>query len=78
MVDFSQSYFSGLSDHSLGVAAALMSAAWGATHLEKHFTVSHTWQRSNEQGHLGAMDAQQLELIAQVAGDMRRIEIGQQ
>lgn len=73
MPNFRETPFCGLSDHSVGVAAAIMSSALGATHLEKHFTISHGRQRHDEKGHLGAMDAQQLEMLAQIAGDISRI-----
>ena len=62
--DFNNSIFDGISDHSIGVSVALAATARGATCLEKHFTVSHALQRSNEKAHVGAMDRQQLEQIA--------------
>jgi len=71
--DFRNSIFSGISDHSLGIAAALTAAAHGATHLEKHFTLAHSGQRSVEKGHLGAMTVEELRTIAAVSLDMERI-----
>jgi len=71
--DFADSIFAGISDHSLGVAAALMAAARGARYLEKHYTISTSWQRSNEKAHLGAMTLDDLRLISRVASDMERI-----
>ena len=55
--------FDGLSDHSLGISAALLASTRGCRYLEKHFTLNHALQRSNEKAHLGAMDAQQLKQI---------------
>lgn len=55
--------YDGLSDHSLGISAALLAASRGCRVLEKHFTLSHALQRNNEKAHFGSMDAQQLQQI---------------
>lgn len=68
--DFKSSIFDGISDHSIGISAALYSSANGATAFEKHFTVSQALQRSNEKGHLGGMDRHQLEQIATLSREM--------
>lgn len=75
--DFSDGLFDGISDHSLGVAAALMAAARGAGYLEKHFTLSHAWQRSNEKAHLGAMTLEDLRIIKRISSEMERIPTNQ-
>ncbi len=71
--DFNNSIFDGISDHSIGISAALCAAARGATCLEKHFTVSHALQRSNEKAHVGGMDRHQLEQIASLSKEMARL-----
>ena len=52
--DFKTSIFSGISDHSLGISAAIKSSCLGAKFLEKHFTIEKSMQRHTEKGHLGA------------------------
>ena len=68
--DFKNSIFDGISDHSIGISAALCAAAKGATVLEKHFTISTALQRSNEKAHVGGMDRYQLEQIATLSREM--------
>jgi sialic acid synthase SpsE len=71
--DFQNSVFSGISDHSIGISAALCAAARGATHLEKHFTVSSALQRSNEKAHVGGMTYSQLEQISNLSREIELI-----
>ena len=68
--DFHNTIFDGISDHSIGISAALCAAAKGATCLEKHFTISTALQRSNEKAHVGGMDRHQLEQIASLSREM--------
>ena len=73
---FDDTIFDGISDHSIGIAAALISAARGARYLEKHYTISHAWQRSNEKAHLGAMTLPDLQAITRISADMNLILTG--
>jgi len=73
MPDFENTFFSGISDHSIGIAAALMSSTKGATYLEKHFTISAALQRSNEKAHVGSMDAEQLQQIATLSREFEQL-----
>ncbi len=57
---FSNGLFTGLSDHSLGISAALLAVTRGCQYLEKHFSIDHFIQRSNEKAHLGSMNLEQL------------------
>ncbi|MCP5080127.1 MAG: hypothetical protein GY948_00325 [Alphaproteobacteria bacterium] len=70
---FHDTIFEGISDHSLGIAAALIAAARGAKYLEKHYTINYAWQRSNEKAHLGAMTLEDLRTIKRISSDMERI-----
>lgn len=70
---FHDTIFDGLSDHSIGVAAALIAAARGAKYLEKHYTINYAWQRSNEKAHIGAMTMEDLRTIKRISSDMERI-----
>lgn len=58
--DFRNSKYEGFSDHSIGITAAKVAVVKGAKYIEKHFTLSHSLQTSNERGHLGGMDLEQL------------------
>lgn len=71
--DFQNSIFSGISDHSIGISAALSAAVRGATYLEKHFTIGSALQRSNEKAHVGGMTYSQLEQIANLSREIRLI-----
>jgi len=73
MPDFESTFFDGISDHSIGISAALMSSTKGATYLEKHFTISTALQRSNEKAHVGAMDAEQLNQIATLSKEFEQL-----
>lgn len=72
--NFKNSIFDGVSDHSIGVAGAIYAAAHGAKILEKHFTLDYGFQFATEQAHLGAMDADQLKIIKNLAGQMSLIK----
>jgi division protein CdvB (Snf7/Vps24/ESCRT-III family) len=41
--------------------------------LEKHFTLSHSFQVNTEQAHLGAMTMQELAMIKNVSTDFEKI-----
>ena len=71
--DFTESIFDGISDHSLGIAAALKTSTFGAKYLEKHFTLDKNFQKHNEKGHLGAMDPEDLKLLKNLTTEMELI-----
>ncbi len=70
---FHDTIFDGISDHSIGIAAALIASARGAKYLEKHYTINYAWQRSNEKAHVGAMTMEDLRAIKRISSDMERI-----
>ena len=72
--DFRDSPFDGFSDHSLGISAAIYARSKGCRYLEKHFTLSHSWQLSNEKAHLGSMDVEQLSAITAMSRDIDIME----
>ena len=72
--DFKNTIFDGISDHSVGISAALFSASRGAKYIEKHFTISTALQRSNETAHFGAMNSQQLEQIATISREFQLLD----
>ena len=70
---FEQGGYEGYSDHSIGIAAALLAASKGCKYLEKHFTISKTFQKSTEKAHLGAMDETDLKTIYNISLDFNLI-----
>lgn len=73
MPDFKTGIFSGISDHTIGISAALYASAHGAKFLEKHFTLSHARQKQTEKAHVGAMDMEELAMIANLTNEMELI-----
>jgi len=71
--DFSNSIFTGISDHVLGNAYALYAAAHGAKYLEKHFTLNRSLQKDTEKAHLGAMKMNDLALIKTISTEFELI-----
>lgn len=63
MPDFSKSFVSGYSDHAFGISACLFALARGAEIIEKHFTLSKSWQSASEAAHLCSMDFNELRML---------------
>ena len=73
MPNFGNTCFQGISDHTIGVSAALYASAHGAKYLEKHFTLSYSHQYFTEQAHLGSMNASDLSLIKNLSKEFEII-----
>jgi sialic acid synthase SpsE len=73
MPDFKNSIFAGISDHTLGNAAALFASAHGATYLEKHYTLRNSFQFETEKAHLGAMTMEDLMQIKNTAKEFEML-----
>lgn len=73
--DFNNSIFQGISDHSLGISAAIKSSSLGGKYLEKHFTFDKNLQKLNEKGHLGAMDSKDLLMIKKLTTEIELIGV---
>lgn len=71
--NFEESIYDGISDHSLGIAAAIKAASNGACYLEKHFTLEKSFQKHTEKGHLGGMDPNDLYLIKKLTTEIEMI-----
>jgi len=71
--NFQKTIFDGISDHSVGISAALKASCLGAKFLEKHFTIEKSFQRHTEKGHLGGMDSNDLALIKRLTTEIELI-----
>ena len=71
--DFKNSIFTGISDHSLGISAALKACALGGQYLEKHFTIDKNLQKVTEKAHLGSMDYNDLVLLKNLTDELDQL-----
>ena len=71
MPDFNQSFFSGYSDHTVGIGACLYAVAKGATILEKHFSNSKAMNVEISPGHTGSMNMKDLFQIRELSDNIR-------
>ena len=71
--DFKNSIFTGISDHSLGLAASLKACAHGGQYLEKHFTIDKNLQKVTEKAHLGSMDYNDLVLLKNLTDELDQL-----
>ena len=71
MPDFDKSFFSGYSDHSIGVSACLYAVSKGAKILEKHFSNSKAMNVETQQGHTGSMNMNDLLQIRELSDNLR-------
>lgn len=66
MPDFNNSFFSGYSDHTVGVSACLFAVAKGARIIEKHFTNNKSIGISTQSAHVCGMNMKDLENIREL------------
>ena len=71
MPDFNNSFFSGYSDHTIGISACLYAVSKGAKILEKHFSNSKAMNIETQQGHTGSMNMNDLLLIRELSDNIR-------
>lgn len=63
MPDFTDSKFTGYSDHTIGINACLFAASKGAKIIEKHFSLNQSLQNINEKAHICSMGNQELKIL---------------
>ena len=71
MPDFKNSFFSGYSDHTIGISACLFAVSKGATILEKHFSNSKAMNVETSPGHTGSMNMDDLIQIRELSDNLR-------
>ena len=70
---FTHSFYTGFSDHSLGIEAALVAVGRGATVIEKHFTLSKSM---NGPDHICSIEPAEMAMLCYLARRMEKIECG--
>jgi len=60
MPDFENSFFTGYSDHTVGISACLHAVSKGALYLEKHFSTNKQINVDTQQAHICSMDYEDL------------------
>ena len=68
---FNNSFFSGYSDHTIGISACLYAVSKGAKILEKHFSNSKAMNIDTQQGHTGSMNMNDLFMIRELSDNLR-------
>jgi len=58
--DFDNSFFSGFSDHSIGIGACLYAVANGAQYIEKHYSNNKSMNVNTQMAHTCSMDLDDL------------------
>jgi sialic acid synthase SpsE len=71
---FKRSKYSGYSDHTIGIGAALRAHSRGATILEKHYSNNIFSQTRLEGGHLGSFDHESLRNFVNIAKQFEIME----
>ena len=67
MPDFTKSFFSGFSDHTVGIGACLYSVSKGAKIVEKHFSLNKSINCNTEKAHVCSMNLEDLKILRENA-----------
>lgn len=63
MPDFKNSFFSGFSDHTIGIGACLYAVSRGAKIIEKHFSTNKSINCETEKAHVCSMNLEDLKTL---------------
>lgn len=74
MPDFNNSYFSGYSDHTIGISAPILAIAKGAYIIEKHFSNNKSHNIKTEMAHVCSMDQKDLSDIRSIGDSIRLMQ----
>ena len=74
MPNFKRPGYSGYSDHTIGIGAALRAYTRGATILEKHYSNNTAAQTSLEGGHLGSFNQESLRQFSNIVKQLEIME----
>ena len=67
MPDFKKSFFSGFSDHTIGIGACLYAISRGARIIEKHYSTNKSINCDTEKAHVCSMDLDDLTVLRENA-----------
>jgi len=70
MPDFDNSFFSGFSDHTIGIGASLYAVSRGAEYIEKHYSNNSSMNVSTQQAHTCSMNEKELSLLRNLADSL--------
>tara|TARA_B100000963_G_C22586065_1_gene653160 strand:- start:42 stop:782 length:741 start_codon:yes stop_codon:yes gene_type:complete len=74
MPDFDKSFFSGFSDHTIGIAACIYAISKGAKIIEKHFSNNKSLNVATQLAHTCSMDFNDLSLLRSLSDSLSLIK----
>lgn len=67
MPDFNNSFFSGFSDHTVGIGASLYAVSRGAKYIEKHYSNNKSMNVDTQMAHVCSMDDKELSKLREIS-----------
>lgn len=67
MPDFENSFFTGYSDHTVGIGACIYAVSRGATIIEKHFSNNKSMGVETQMAHICSMDENDLKKLREIS-----------
>lgn len=74
MPDFKNSFFSGYSDHTIGIGASVYAASKGAKIIEKHFSNNKSLNVKTEMAHVCSMDQEDLRSLRNLVDSIKLLQ----
>ena len=70
MPNFDKSFFSGFSDHTVGIGACIFAVSRGADYIEKHFSNNKSMNVDTQMAHICSMDSKELSLLRKYSDNL--------
>lgn len=70
MPNFDKSFFSGFSDHTIGIGACLFAVSRGAEYIEKHFSNNNSMNVDTQMAHICSMNYEDLALLRRYSDNL--------
>jgi len=67
MPEFNNSFFSGFSDHTVGIGASLYAVSKGAEYIEKHYSNNKSMNIDTQMAHVCSMNDQDLSKLRELS-----------
>ena len=74
MPDFNNSFFSGYSDHTIGIGSCLFAASRGAKIIEKHYSNNKSLNTKTEMAHVCSMDQNDLLTLRNLSDSLNLLQ----